>query len=101
MRAVLVLAILDVLTHAPRLRAADATVAFTTGDRAVQIEVDRKPFATYVYKDDRIPRPYFAHVYAPNGVQVTRNHPPVEGKDFTDHPDFHLGLWLAFGDLGG
>lgn len=60
-----------------------------------------QPVATYVYRDASITRPYFAHVCAPGGVQVTRNHPPVEGKDPTDHATFHPGLWLAFGDLSG
>lgn len=61
-----------------------------------------KPLATYVYGGDKkIPRPYFAHVHAPGGVQVTRNHPPIAGKDATDHAEFHPGLWLAFGDLSG
>ena len=32
---------------------------------------------------------------------MTRNHPPIEGQDPTDHATFHPGLWLAFGDLGG
>ncbi|HEY8503516.1 MAG TPA: DUF6807 family protein, partial [Gemmataceae bacterium] len=55
----------------------------------------------YVLRDGEIPRPYFAHVRAPGGVQVTRTHPPVEGKDLTDHATFHPGIWLAFGDLSG
>ena len=37
----------------------------------------------------------------PNGKQVTRTHPPVEGKDATDHGTMHPGLWLAFGDVSG
>ena len=32
---------------------------------------------------------------------MTRNHPPVEGQDATDHATFHPGLWLAFGDVSG
>ena len=67
-------------------------VVITAGDQAV---------ATYVFRDREIPRPYFAHVRAPGGVQVTRNHPPVEGADRTDHATYHPGIWMAFGDLGG
>lgn len=62
---------------------------------------DGKPVATYVHGDAKIRRPYFAHLHEPGGAQVTRNHPPVAGKDPTDHADFHPGLWLAFGDLSG
>lgn len=55
----------------------------------------------YVRSDPKIPRPYLAHVKAPGGVQVTRNHPPVEGTDLTDHDTIHPGIWLSFGDLNG
>jgi hypothetical protein len=67
----------------------------------VEITVGGKPFATYVYADPKISRPYFAHVHSPTGQQVTRNHPPVAGQDKMDHPEFHPGIWLAFGDIGG
>ena len=60
-----------------------------------------QPVATYVFRDRAIPRPYFAHVHAPGGQRVTRNHPPVEGTDLTDHATIHPGIWLAFGDLDG
>ncbi len=70
------------------------------GQRVV-ITVDDQPVATYVYDDKNIFRPYFANLKAPNGAQVSRNHPPVEGEDRTDHADMHPGIWLAFGDLHG
>lgn len=65
------------------------------------IHVDGAEVAHYVFVDKQIPRPYFAHVKTPSGVQVTRNHPPVEGKDRTDHATMHPGIWMAFGDLDG
>lgn len=67
----------------------------------VRIEIGGKPFARFVYRDPEIRRPYFCDLREPGGVQVTRAHPPVEGKDPTDHGTFHPGLWLAFGDLSG
>lgn len=76
-------------------------VAFTKEKGQVAIAVGGKPFATYVHGDAKVPRPHLAHVREPGGVQVTRNHPPVEGKDLSDHPLFHPGIWLAFGELGG
>lgn len=60
------------------------------------------PFATYALSgDDTITRPYFANVYAPGGVRVTRTHPPVEGTDDTDHAHLHPGVWLSFSEIGG
>lgn len=57
--------------------------------------------AVYVFDDPIVKRPYFAHLCAPGGPQVTRAFPPVEGKDATDHATMHPGIWLGFGDLGG
>jgi hypothetical protein len=75
---------------------------------AIEQQADRllisyagRPVATYVFRDPLIPRPYFAHVHAPDGRQVTRNHPPLQGIDNSDHADLHPGIWLAFGDLSG
>lgn len=79
----------------------EGDVAMAKEPGRVKISVRGEPFATYVYEDPLIPRPYFAHVQAPGGVQVTRTHPPVQGKDATDHETVHPGIWLAFGDLGG
>ena len=57
--------------------------------------------AHYVFRDGAIPRPYFAHVKTPAGTQATRNHPPIQGEDATDHATMHPGIWMAFGDLDG
>ncbi len=73
---------------------------------AVAVKEDRlllslrgNPLADYVFSDPETRRPHFANVHASNGEQVTRNYPPVEGVDATDHSSMHPGLWLAFGDL--
>jgi len=55
----------------------------------------------FVFADARIRRPYFANLKTVRGFQVTRNHPPVEGRDALDHDTMHPGLWLGFGELGG
>jgi hypothetical protein len=83
----------------PRSVAADFAVQ-QKPDRVV-ITDDGQPVATYVFRDDKILRPYFASVHAPGGIQVTRNHPPVPSVDATDHDTMHPGVWLAFGDLSG
>ncbi len=86
----------------PQIEAADTTVKFALNDEGIQVVVDvRRRLATYVWRDPKIPRPYLAHLRTPSGVQVTRNLPPEEGVDRTDHATFHPGLWLAFGDLSG
>lgn len=81
--------------------AADGVVCFARQADRLEIKVDDVAMATYVFRDDKILRPYFAHLRAPNGFQVTRNHPPVAGVDAADHDTMHPGLWLAFGDLSG
>ena len=76
-------------------------VTFVPAGNQLQIKLGDEPVATYVFHDDTILRPYFAHLHAPGGVPVTRRFPPVEGTDPTDHATMHPGLWLAFGDING
>ena len=76
-------------------------VTFSQQPGAIQIRSGGEPVATYVYDDPEIPRQYIRDVHAPNGTQVTRNHPPVAGKDLTDHALLHPGIWMAFGNLAG
>lgn len=85
---------------APTPAAEPPRVAFAEEPGRLKITVGGRPLMTYVYVDREITRPYFAHVRAPGGVQVTRNHPPQEG-DARDHARLHPGMWLAFGDLSG
>jgi hypothetical protein len=83
-------------------------LSFADSGFGVRQEADRLtithaggPVADFVFRDDRILRPYFANLHAPGGLRVTRNHPPVEGADAVDHDTMHPGLWLAFGDING
>ncbi len=89
-----------------------ATVGVGEGDAQSQLIAESRngkivladgaePVAEYIYNDPAISRPYFAHLYGQGGVRVSRNHPPAVDEDETDHPTFHPGLWLAFGDLNG
>ncbi|MBM3726046.1 MAG: hypothetical protein FJW40_11550 [Acidobacteria bacterium] len=69
-------------------------------DRVI-ITAGGRPVAVYVFRDEKILRPYFAHVHAPGGIQVTRNHPPLAGVDAMDHDTLHPGIWLGFGKVSG
>lgn len=80
---------------------AEAPVQFAAESGALRINVGAQTFARYVFEDALVRRPYFCDVHAPNGVEVTRNNPPVEGVDDADHADFHPGIWMAFGDING
>jgi hypothetical protein len=84
------------------LAAEDApAVEFQSQAGSVAITIGGKPFATFTYQDENTSRPFFAHVRAPGGVQVTRNHPPMEGKDAPGHDWTHPGIWMSFGDING
>lgn len=76
-------------------------VMYEQTNDGVEIRLDGKTVATYVSRDAKIPRPYFAHVKTPSGLAVTRNYPPVKGVDPEDHATLHPGIWMAFADLGG
>jgi hypothetical protein len=69
--------------------------------KSFEIAIDNRQFASFVFDDPLITRPYFANVYAPGGARATRRQPPVPGQDLVDHPTFHPGIWMAFGDVGG
>jgi hypothetical protein len=76
-------------------------VHFTTQATGVEVRIGEQVVANYVYGDGKTLRPYFERVKTLGGTQVTRNHPPLPGKDAVDHADMHPGVWLAFGDLAG
>ena len=76
-------------------------VEFAQGNGQLTVAIDGLPVAVYYFKDEKITRPFFAHVRAPSGVQVTRHHPPIEGQDLGDHDTFHPGIWMSFGDISG
>ncbi len=79
----------------------EAEVSFRRSGSALDVLVDGARIASYVMRDEVIQRPHFAHLRSPDGVPLSRNHPPIEGQDRTDHADMHPGLWLGFGRLGG
>src|SRR5215213_2682148 len=76
-------------------------VKFVRGSGRVAVVIDGMPVAVYCYEDERVRRPYFAHVRSTSGIQLTRNQPPIAGYDSTDHSIFHPALWMSFAELGG
>lgn len=82
---------------------AGPTVTFAVHERALDIRIDGKQVAEYVWQDPELPRPYFCQLTAPDGTQVSRNYPPdpVVDKGNDDHSTYHPGAWLAFGDVNG
>ncbi len=76
-------------------------LAFELKEDRLAVTSSGKPVAEFVFGDQRIRRPYFANLFAPGGIKVTRNHPPLEGTDPHDHAEMHPGLWLGFGDING
>lgn len=67
----------------------------------LHISLDGEPIVDFVFQDKQILRPYFANARLVNGLQVTRNHPPIQGVDAMDHDTMHPGIWLGFGDVNG
>jgi putative membrane-bound dehydrogenase-like protein len=69
-------------------------------DRLIMTHAE-KPLGEYVWADAKIRRPFFANLHGLTGTKITRNHPPIPGKDATDHDTMHPGLWLGFGTISG
>jgi len=97
----LVTLVLAIATSVSALDTGASRVEFAGDNGRVAVSIGGQRVAVYCYRDAEIPRPYFAHVRAPSGVQVTRNHPPVAGTDIDDHAALHPGIWMSFGDISG
>lgn len=82
-------------------RAENREFSIAKGDHQLQVSLGLQVVARYVFRDEAIPRPYLCDVTTADGTPVTRNNPPREGVDRMDHPTFHPGIWMAFGELGG
>ena len=67
---------------------------------AVRIKVGEREVGLYEFGNQEILRPFFSNLKTPNGMQVTRSHPPGAG-DSDDHATMHPGVWIAFGDISG
>ena len=70
-------------------------------DDRLLVSLQDHAVAQFVFRDEKILRPYFANLHTPHGLQVTRNHPPIDGTDAIDHDTMHPGVWLGFGDISG
>jgi hypothetical protein len=99
--AIVLLTALSAIADFAQADDANPQVEFVRGTDRVAVVIDGLPVAVYFEQDNRIPRPFFAHVRAPNGMQSTRHHPPIEGQDLPDHDTFHPGIWMSFGDISG
>lgn len=99
--ALVSLAAFGAIVDSALAESADARIEFVEGTNRLAVVIDGLPVAVYYQHDAKIPRPFFAHVRTPGGVQVTRNHPPIEGQDLIDHDTFHPAIWMSFGDISG
>ena len=83
------------------IAAAESQVRFKQNDGALEIFVNDRQVATYIYHNDLILRPFFANVRALDGTLITRAFPPREPADSIDHADQHPGIWFAVSDVNG
>lgn len=81
----------------------ESAQGFSVDEQADRLVITHsgRPVAEFIFRDKRILRPFFANIYSPRGIRVTRSYPPIEGVDATDHDTMHPGLWLGFGDISG
>lgn len=67
----------------------------------LRISLSGKPIVDFIFRDEKIRRPYFANARLTDERQVTRHHPPVKNIDALDHDTMHPGIWLGMGDISG
>lgn len=80
-----------------RIVAAEPTAA----DGRLPLVVAGADLGTYVSADAAVLRPFIAGLRTPDGIQVTRHHPPRPGLDADDHATMHPGVWPGFGAVSG
>jgi len=68
-------------------------------DSMIVINYGSKPVTEFVFRDEKILRPFFANFRLPGSHKATRNHPPNPAVDAVDHDTMHPGVWLGFGDI--
>ena len=68
-------------------------------DSKLVINYAEDPVTEFVFRDDKILRPYFANFRLPSIHKATRNHPPNPAVDAVDHDTMHPGIWMGFGDI--
>ncbi len=88
-----------ILLVATTWSSANFKVRHEQGKGRIEIYDGSLLIATYSYRDEKVKRPYFSNIKAPNGIQVTRHWPPREGIDPMDHDTMHPGIWMAFGKI--
>ena len=76
-------------------------LAFREEPGRLVLSKNGQQLGAFVFRDTEILRPYLANLRAPDGMPLTRTHPPVPGVDATDHDMMHPGIWLGFGDISG
>ncbi|MPY88466.1 MAG: hypothetical protein GEU99_11125 [Luteitalea sp.] len=67
-------------------------------ERRVDIEVDGKPFTSYIWPTT-LKKPVLHPLLTADEVEVTRGFPPKPGER-ADHPH-QVGLWFNFGNVNG
>lgn len=82
---------------------AEPAVHFSVREGALDVRIGGQTVAEYVWRDSELPRPYFRQLATPGGLLASRNYPPdpVADQGNDDHPLFHPGAWMAFGDAAG
>ena len=68
-------------------------------DSMLVINHGSQPVTEFVFRDEKILRPYFANFRLPSIHKATRNHPPNPAVDAVDHDTMHPGIWMGFGDI--
>lgn len=76
-----------------------AQVAMTKQEGRVAVAIDGKPFTTFYYAGEDVPKPYLHPLLTASGKRITRVYPMenIDGET-KDHPH-HRGLWFTHGEI--
>jgi len=76
-----------------------AQVAMTKEEGKIAVTIDGKPFTTFYYSGEDVPKPFLHPLLTASGKRITRMYPmeSVDGET-KDHPH-HRGLWFTHGEI--
>jgi hypothetical protein len=76
-----------------------AQVALKKEEGRIAVTIDGKPFTTFYYSGEDVPKPYLHPLLTATGKRITRVYPMenIDGET-KDHPH-HRGLWFTHGEV--
>ncbi|HUW19102.1 MAG TPA: PmoA family protein [Sedimentisphaerales bacterium] len=100
MKKLILLSVVFSLAGPLAIRVDGAKVELIKGDNKVDVQINGKPFTTYLW-GDQAPKPVLVPVRTPSGIEVTRRYPLTKLEGGTDDHLHHVGIFFTVDGVNG